>query len=363
LSGAVDFLARPSRRLRAVCLASLAATAWLPAAAAEEDGGRTIERLAFGSCSDQERPQPIWDVIAAFEPQLFLHLGDSVYSDTEDMARRRADLARQAAIPEFRRFRQQVPILAIWDDHDYGVNDGGADYPRKEEAEKLFLDFFAEPEGSPRRRRPGVYDARIFGPPGRRLQIILLDGRSFRSPLEDDPSPYRRYRPATDPSKTLLGEAQWTWLEEQLRRPAEIRLIASGIQVLGYAAGFECWKNLPLEQERLFAVIRETGAEGVLFLSGDAHFAQLKRGDGGVGYPLYDFTASGLTHSRPEAAERPAPLAIYPPFGGIHFGTVEIDWQPDDPEIILGVRDHDGRIVFQHRIRLSELRPRQEVID
>lgn len=339
------------------------AAALLPVAAAQEDGGRAIERLAFGSCSDQDRPQPIWDAIAASEPQLFLHLGDSVYSDTEDMKRRRADLVQQAAIPEFRRFRQRVPILAIWDDHDYGANDGGADYPQKKQAEKLFLDFFEEPADSPRRRRPGIYDAKIFGPPGRRLQIILLDGRSFRSPLEDDPSPHRRYRPAIDPDTTLLGEAQWAWLEEQLRQTAEIRLIVSGIQVLGYAAGFECWKNLPHEQERLFTMIRKTAAEGVIFLSGDAHFAQLKRGDGGVGYPLYDFTSSGLSHSRPEAAERPAPLAVYPPFGGLNFGTVEVDWQPDDPEITLAVRDRDGRIVFQHQIRLSELRARKEVID
>ncbi|MEE8524345.1 MAG: alkaline phosphatase family protein, partial [Thermoanaerobaculia bacterium] len=112
-----------------------------------------------------------------------------------------------------------------------------------------------------------------------------------------------------------------------------------------------------------FTVIRKTGAEGVIFLSGDAHFAQLKRGDGGVGYPLYDFTSSGLSHSRPEAAERPAPLAIYPPFGGLNFGTVEVDWQQNDPEITLAVHDRDGRAVFQHRIRLSELRARQEVID
>jgi alkaline phosphatase D len=351
-------------RLRAASFASLAAAVFLAAAAlAADDGGPAIERLAFGSCSDQERPQPIWDVIAAFEPQLFLHLGDSVYSDTVDMDRRRADLAKQAAVPEFRRFRDKVPILATWDDHDFGANDGGADFPEREVAEKLFLDFFDEPADSPRRRRPGVYDARIFGPPGQRLQVILLDGRSFRGRLEDDPSPYRRYRPATDPGTTLLGEAQWTWLEEQLRRPAELRLIASGVQVLGYAAGFECWKNLPHEQERLFRVIRETAADGVLFLSGDAHFAQLKRGDGGVGYPLYDFTSSGLTHSRPEAAERPAPLAVEPPFGGINFGTVEIDWHQKDPEITLAARDLEGKAAFVHRIRLSELRARWQVVD
>ena len=352
------------RILRVVVVTCLLAATLVPRTpAAELPRDRPIERLAFSSCSDQERPQPIWDTIAAAEPQLFLHLGDSVYSDTEDMDRRRADFAKAAAVPEFARFRERVPILATWDDHDYGANDGGADYPKKDEAAEIFLDFFDVPADSPRRSRPGVYGVEVFGPPGRRVQILLLDGRSFRSPLTRDPSPHRRYRPRLDPQATLLGEAQWKWLEEQLRQPAELRLIVSGIQVLGYAAGFESWKNLPHEQERLFAAIRDAEADGVLFLSGDSHFAQLKRSDGGVGYPLYDFTASGLTHSRPAAAERPSPLAVYPPFGGLNFGVVEIDWQAEDPVVTLSVRDHRGETAFQHVVRLSELRAWREVMD
>ncbi len=319
-----------------------------------------LERFALGSCAHQLYPQPIWDAISAREPQLFLFLGDNVYADTEDMEKMRATYRKMASIETFARFREKVPILATWDDHDFGANDAGAEFPKKEESKEIFLDFFAEPADSPRRQRPGIYHASMHGPPGQRVQILLLDGRTFRDPLEEDPSPWRRYRPSTDPDKTLLGDEQWRWLGEQLRRPAEVRFIVSGVQVLGYAAGFEGWKTMPLEQERLFRTVREAEANGVIFLSGDAHFTLLKRGDGGVGYPLYDFTSSGLTHSRPESAERAAPLAILPPYGGLNFGLVEIDWSRDDPRVTLSARDRDGNPVFRHSIDLSELQARRE---
>ncbi len=321
----------------------------------------TIERLAIGSCADQNRPQPIWPAIVATEPELFLLLGDNIYADTQDMAKMRADYEIQGSVPGFAAFRQQVPILATWDDHDYGWNDAGAEYAHKETAKALMLDFFEVPADDELRQRPGVYQAKIFGPPGRRLQIILLDGRWFRSPLVKDPSPYRRYRPNFDADSTMLGEAQWRWLRTQLEQPAELRLIASGVQVLGYAAGFEGWKTMPLEQERLFAVIRDTRAAGVVLLSGDAHFTQIKRGDGGTGYPLYEFTSSGLTHGNPIGAARPSPLALQRPYGGLNFGTVDIRWQ-DDPAVTLRARDVDGNIVFEHTIRLADLQPPTEEI-
>jgi len=343
----------------------LASLLWLlaPMALPAQEPDQAITRLAFGSCARQDLPQPIWDGIARTEPQLFVLAGDNVYSDTVDPEKMAADYAQFAAIPEFARFRENVPILATWDDHDYGANDAGADYPMKEEAERLFLDFFGEPQDSPRRERPGIYDAHVFGPPGERLQVILLDGRSFRSPLTKDPSPYRRYRPDVDPAKTMLGEAQWRWLAEELRKPAELRLVVSGVRVLGYAVGFEAWKNFPLELEKLFATIREAEAEGVIFLSGDAHFTELKRGDGGIGYPLYELTSSGLSHSLPKAADRPAPLALYRPYGGLNFGVVEIDWQREDPLVTLSTRDVLGVVVFEHEIPLSELRFRREIVD
>src|SRR5262245_53217116 len=176
-------------------------------------------------------------------------------------------------MPGFQAIRRACPILATWDDHDLGANDAGSDYPRKEESQRIFLDFFGDAVDSPRRYRPGVYDARVFGPEGRRLQVILLDTRYFRtSPLKRDVRTLMSQGPYIankDPDATILGEDQWRWLAEQLKVPAEVRIIASSIQVVAEDHGWEKWMNFPRERERLFTLIRDTGAQGVILLSGN----------------------------------------------------------------------------------------------
>src|SRR5262249_27249356 len=151
------------------------------------------------------------------------------------------------AQPGYQQLKKICPILATWDDHDFGVNDGGTEYPKKQESQQLFLDVFDEPQDSPRRKREGVYDAKIFGPAGQRVQIILLDTRYFPSPLrkltkeEQTHEPGEGYRgpygPDNNPAATILGERQWTWLTQQLKTPAEVRIIASSIQVIAAEHG------------------------------------------------------------------------------------------------------------------------------
>jgi hypothetical protein len=322
-----------------------------------------LRRIAFGSCATQERPQPIWDAVAATRPELLLLLGDNIYADTEDMAVMRAKYAKLAAVPGFKALRESVPILATWDDHDLGVDDGGSDYPKKAESQKQFLDFFGDAEDSPRRKRPGVYDARVFGPEGKRVQVIMLDTRYFRSSPLKKKAPVTRgegpYEPNPDPTTTMLGEDQWRWLEGQLRQPAEIRLIASSIQVVAEDHGWEKWMNLPHEREHLYRLIRETGAEGVVFLSGDRHLAELSTMDGGAGYPFYDVTSSGLNQAarswRPLEVNRHRVATMN---WGDNFGLITIDWDLPDPRITLEIRDVDGDVFLAQGLGLSTLRRR-----
>jgi alkaline phosphatase D len=148
-----------------IAVATLTATA--------ED--RPLTRIALGSCARQNQPQPIWDPIVAAKPDLFLFLGDNIYGDSRDMNVLRDKYFQLAAIIGFQKLHETCPILAIWDDHDYGADDAGAEYPMKVESQKLFLDFFKEPLDSPRRQQKGIHDAKVFGPVGQRVQIILLD--------------------------------------------------------------------------------------------------------------------------------------------------------------------------------------------
>lgn len=326
---------------------------------AKRDAQQTISRIAFGSCARQDQPQPIWEPINDSKPDLFLFIGDNIYGDTEDMVLMKSKYDQLAAIPGFAKLRRRVPILATWDDHDFGVNDGGANYAQRAASQKLLLDFFGEPANSPRRQREGVYDEKIYGPAGQRVQIILLDTRYHRSPLKAAPrgtGEEGRYTTDADPHKTMLGPAQWKWLEEQLRQPAELRIIASSIQVIAEDHGWEKWMNFAPERQRLFNLIRTTKATGVLFISGDRHLAELSMMDGGVGYPLYDLTASGMNNASKvwrrfeENRHRIATLNW-----GDNFGLITIDWQQADPLIALQVRDSAGDIRIQQKLPLSLL--------
>ena len=297
-----------------------------------------IERIAFGSCLDEEKTPPPWDEIRARQPDVFMMLGDNVYADTEagiyvgpNLEVMRRAYGKLAAQSGFQSLRASTPILAVWDDHDYGVNDGGHDNPIKQQAKEIFVDFFGVAADDPVRSRDGTYRADIYGPAGRRVQIIQLDTRWFRSELKDtdelNAPGKQRFVPDSDPQKTLLGEPQWEWLAEELRKPADLRFIVSSIQVLAEGHGWERWGNFPHEQRRLFDLIRDTAANGVIFLSGDRHRAAAYRQIKDTPYPFYELTSSslnaGVASRQPEIDPQRLGGKLYP---GENFGEIEIDW-------------------------------------
>lgn len=285
---------------------------------------------------------------------LFVLLGDNIYADTTNatVMRRKYDALKQS--PFFRGLRKKAPLLATWDDHDYGGNDAGAEFSMKVESQKLFFDFMDEPVDSPRRQREGVYDARVFGPPGQRVQIILLDTRYFRSLLvtgENNVVPSGgRYIPNPDPQATMLGEAQWRWLEEQLRAPAEIRLIASSIQFISEFSGGEGWANLPREKQRLLDLLKRTKANGVIFLSGDRHWAELSRLDRPDDYPLFDLTSSALTQTHKRGTPTPNRYREGPTYHDANMGLIRIDWQKERPAVTLELLDAEGKVRIARRV-------------
>ena len=325
-----------------------------------------VTRIAFGSCAHQDKPQPIWDAVQALKPQLFLMIGDSVYHDViVDKNARDETLpqkyAKARSVPGFQKLLKQCALLGTWDDHDYGLNDAGAEYAHKKEAQQAFLDYLGVPADSPRRKQEGIYHAQLFGPPQQRLQIILLDTRYFRGPLKKRAKSIPRegpYDPSSDQTSSMLGEPQWQWLADQLKVPAKVRILASSIQVVAQDHHHEKWMNLPHERERLFKVIRDTQAAGLVCLSGDRHLAEVSMMDAGIGYPLYDLTSSGLTQAfkswRPLETNRHRVATMN---WGNNFGVVEIDWQATDPLIRLQIRDEDGAITIQEKVRLSTLQP------
>ena len=332
---------------------------------------RRLLRIAFGCCADQDKAQPVWEGVLARQNDLFIFLGDNIYADTRDMAVMKSKYAKLAAIPGFAKLRETTPLVAMWDDHDFGENDAGGDYPNKDESRRIFLDFWQEPAGSPRRDRGGVYASYVFGPPGERVQVILPDLRFNRTAMtpmalqgaeyEDWgrrqvaaglplPGPYVRN---PDHAATMLGERQWAWLERQFDVPADLRLFGSSVQVLADATGWEAWANFARDQDRLFDVIRRKRANGVLFLSGDIHYAELSKLDVNVPYPLWDLTSSGLT----EEWRVPTPNAnrASEVVADANFGWIDIDWRGAATTLSLGITDASGRPRMSWNLPLAEL--------
>ena len=315
-----------------------------------------VTRILFGSCIKQEHPVPIFDTILQQQPDLFVFLGDNIYGDTEDMDVMQSKYDKLGAMSGFRRLRKACPILATWDDHDFGVNDGGADYSKRRESEQLFLNFWLGDEDTASRHRPGVYDVYYMGSKGQRIQFIMLDTRYFRSPLKrGEKRVGGSWQPDDDPAKTVLGEAQWVWLEEQLRQPASLRIIASSIQFIAEDAGQETWSNLPRERQRMIDLIASTGAEGVVFISGDRHWSELSAIDEGAPYRLYDFTSSSLNqlHGRGTPTQNKY-RALPTTFHKENFGVLDIDWRR--AAMHLTIKDMQGNDQLTHTVDLNALK-------
>jgi alkaline phosphatase D len=333
---------------------------------------KTLHRIAFGSCAKHWQYQPIWKKVVATKPDLFLFLGDAIYADNDgktawDVTERQlqGEWNRLADKPEFQRFRARVPIMATWDNHDYGTHNGGAEFELKEVSKRIFLDFFREPQQSDRRKRAGIYDAKVFGPEGRRVQIILLDTRTFRGPFRRDPRSKEErarigkvggYLPQDDAEIPILGEAQWAWLEKQLSRPAEIRFVCSSTQIIPDTKGMDEWGCFPHERRRLFDLIQATKANGVILLSGNVHFAEISKVETKA-YPLVDFTSSGLPHVNEGYAKAANKYRFAGPLAKLNFGLVEIDWSAKpSAQILLKAIGPDGSVGFTRRVSLGQLR-------
>jgi alkaline phosphatase D len=301
----------------------------------------TLTRIAFGSCNHHLAPQHMWGQIAAQRPQAFLLIGDNVYGDTgwdadADLESLRSAYATQASHGEFRDFRAQIPMMVTWDDHDFGLNDAGGRFAFKRWAEDLFETFWgSSPEV---RARPGVYESRIIGPAGQRVQFIMLDTRYFRSDFKrvawsKDRPPLGGYLPNDDPAATVLGDEQWRWLEQELAKPADLRIVVSSTQVLTEAHQFEAWTNFPAERARLLKMLEARQPSGLVILTGDRHSGAIyKDTSPGGKETIWEFTSSSLNLAFSSDVERstqrePDPRRVSKFFSIENYGLVDIDWQ------------------------------------
>jgi alkaline phosphatase D len=305
-----------------------------------------VYSIGFGSCLTQERSMPIFNTIKDENYDLFLMIGDNVYGDSEreDLLELREAYDKQRQ--NFDNLNLNFPIEAIWDDHDYGLNDAGKEYVYKEDAKELFLDFWNIPMDDVRRSRDGLYFEWIQTIDGITVQMLFLDTRFFRDallPTDERGAPGKeRYLPHTDTSLTMLGVDQWNWLEEKMNIQVDHRIIVSSIQFLAMGHGWEAWKTLPHERQKLIDIIDQSSSENVLILSGDRHRAGLYQLTTNSNKNIIEMTSSSLNLSFANDEEA-GPLRVGPTFVQENYGEILLNKTSNS--LIVNLKDNQGKII------------------
>ena len=274
-------------------------------------GAETI-KFGLGSCLDQNYPQPIWASIENEKLNYFVFLGDNVYGDlpSGSLIKMKYAYKKQGSIlPEF---LDQMEVYPIWDDHDFGINDGGGDYKLKKDAKKMFLDFWEIPKNDIRYKREGIYfsDEKIFF--DKKFKLIFLDTRYFRSKLIKENDTYIK-----NEDGTILGKEQWNWFSEELKDDFDFLIVFSSIQILAEDHRFEKWSNFPSEKNKLLDYLHEFKGK-TLLVSGDRHRGGMYKKNN-----LIEITASSLNKPGSFDFESDKYL-VGKTFPEENYGTIEI---------------------------------------
>ena len=304
--------------------------------------------VAFGSCDDQKIKNELWPAIDENHPSVWIWGGDNVYSDTSDMHFLKNNYDIQKQDSDYLKFIKDKIVLGTWDDHDFGVNDGGEEYPFKRKSQQLLLDFLGTSKKAPERKRDGIYTAKTIVVDGNKVKIIVLDSRFFRTALTKANDSKKRFQPNKYGEGTLLGKAQWNWLKKELRNSdAQFNVIVSSIQFLSDKHGFEAWGNFPHEIEKLEQLIISTKAQGTFIISGDRHIATFSaKNVAKLAYPLIDFTSSGLTHTYTSFSGEENPYVKGEVIKDINFGLLKFDFKNN--KVIMEIRGKQNKLLQEY---------------
>ncbi|MEP5613564.1 MAG: alkaline phosphatase D family protein [Cyclobacteriaceae bacterium] len=310
----------------------------------------SIQTIAFGSCSVQEKADAqLWTEVIAENPALWIWLGDNIYSDTEDMEKMKDDYDLQKSHPDYQKLLGKMEVIGVWDDHDFGGNDLGSEYPKKDESRDLLFDFLDVPKSNEAWNRKGAYQAYNYEFNDKKLKIILLDARYFRDSLRWIVEPKTAL---VNESGAVLGEEQWSWLADQLSDDAiDLFLVGSGIQVLPQEHRFEKWANFPKERARLLDLVAEKVNVPLAFISGDRHISEVSKLQvDGYNFPIYEITSSSLTNPWGEEAAEVNKLRVGSITYPVNFGVVNIDWSGDQPAMQMKFVGVDNKILRNYSI-------------
>ncbi|HFB99360.1 MAG TPA: alkaline phosphatase family protein [Phaeodactylibacter sp.] len=314
------------------------------------DTQKVLQTIAFGSCNHQDKPQVMWKEVVKNKPDLWIWLGDIIYADTEDMQVMAKMYSFVKNNIDYRRLLACAPVIGIWDDHDYGVNDGGKNYPMKDESKRLMFEFLDVPPNAASRKHEAAYQSFTFGKEGQKIKIILLDARYYRDDMVKSPDPNKRYE--INENGDILGEVQWAWLEKELANSdAQINLIGNGTQVIPTQQGYEKWANYPKARKRFFEILQKTKPAMPILLTGDRHMAEISKIElEGLDTPVFEVTSSGITHTWSQKKEDPNRYRVGKMVIEKNFALLKIDWSGVTPKVTVEVRGLGNELFLEEQL-------------
>jgi hypothetical protein len=253
------------------------------------DVARPRCRFAVASCmNDRYRRHAVtmWEAMAREDCDFIVLLGDTCYADLGNPGHRETGYLRRysetrLALSWFR-LERLVPTFAVWDDHDYGVNNGDRHFATAPFMRRLFRAFWGSTENRAWRMAFGA---------GSRLEAFgqrfhLLDDRSWRDP------------PGT-PGGSHWGAEQREWLLADLARDGRPAWLMNGTQFFAeWLLPEVAAADQPDDVRALTTGLAATRAP-VVFVSGDTHYSEIERIDPSlIGYETREYTSSSI-HSAP----------------------------------------------------------------
>lgn len=313
---------------------------------------KDLSQISFGSCARQGLTNnQLWSEINYIKPDLWIWLGDNVYSDGVDMVQRRKDYDLQKSHKGYQQLLKQTEVIGIWDDHDYGLNDGGKEYPKKDESKEELFNFLDIDENNPAWSRQGTYQSYTYIGKEGTVKIILLDSRYFRDSLKWNNPGTPEKEALINETGDILGEKQWTWFEEQLSEEGvDLFIIGSSIQVIPTEHRWEKWANFPQTRKKLLETISNGTKAPLIIISGDRHLSEISKIElEGNLYPIWELTSSSL-NSPTSPREEPNQYRIGKKVHPSNFANLKIDWGSGKPILELTYYGKDNEVLKNQKI-------------
>ncbi len=314
---------------------------------------KSMATIAFASCMDdfyKTQQTSMWKELLGHGADILIILGDNVYADRRNghpiidvnprVLWERYTETRD--LLELYKSDNLIPIIATWDDHDFGQNDGGLDFKYKKESTETFNAFFSQDSVK------GVYDLgpgvsstlRVFG-----QVFYLLDDRSFRTPDHKG-----------GPEQTQLGVAQENWLLENLVSTRHPSWLINGGQWFGGYHQFESFEGDHPENFKIFMNRLKSAVAPVIFISGDRHLAELMKIEKEVlGYETYEFTTSAIhANVYPSTWDKtPNRRQIAGVAGTFNYGIVKTS-QEDTWKINVKAFGPGSKLLFERDLKIAK---------